>query len=388
MFESHFSLKPTQLVVGCAFVILAIVIDALSGWATAAFIVFHPFSGVFVVAQTPGAKRVPTLSSSVPAFAIAAIIVCCRFILVAAFNGIAHASHFFAGVFMFGAAAAGHRSVAFAGAIGLAFVIQEAFIAVIANLAFVDGVFAGAIHTFALRVTAIAIVFITNNGVGPNASAALARVGLGAGIKVVAGGTVEVGVDTSPIDTLAVVAFTHGTGIVAGHGHAGANAVVALIIDGAGIVVITGAIDLGVSANAGGWITVSGGGVALDIVRGVVTNFVGTRHASAVVALVVKGAQLAIFTATRFGRVTAIAVVWVTIAQRLLALRIGRVVADREATRNAKPTVALIVEGAKITIFTVADDRIVTAIARGGIAIPHRFLTLRIGRVGAGLGVA
>tara|TARA_Y100001968_G_scaffold239773_1_gene223274 strand:- start:59 stop:778 length:720 start_codon:yes stop_codon:yes gene_type:complete len=239
-----------------------------------------------------------------------------------------------------------------------------------------------------LRVTAIAIVVITNNGVGPNTSTALARVGLGAGIKVVAGGTVEVGVDTGPVDTLTVVAFTHGTGIVTGHGHAGANAVVALIIDGAGIVVITGAIDLGVSANAGGGIAVSGGGVALDIVWGVVTNLVGARHASAVVALVVKGAQIAIFTTTRFWRVTAIAIVWVTIAQRLLALRILGVVADLEATGDANPPVALIVEGAKITIFTVADDRIVTAIARGGIAIPHRFLTLRIGRVVAGLGVA
>tara|TARA_B100000683_G_C12486582_1_gene553244 strand:+ start:1420 stop:1896 length:477 start_codon:yes stop_codon:yes gene_type:complete len=158
-----------------------------------------------------------------------------------------------------------------------------------------------------------------------------------------------------------------------------------LIVDGAGVVVVTGAIDLHVCTHAIDRVTNANGIVALGVCWWIVTKFVGPGHTCTSVTLIVEGAQIAVFAPPSFRKIIAVTSGWIAIAQRFLALGVGRVVADFEGTRCTNTVVTLIVEAAKITIFTVAENRRVTASASGRIAIAQRFLALGVGRVVAGL---
>ena len=108
--------------------------------------------------------------------------------MVAALHRVANASDFEARIFGLRGAAAGDRVATPTGAILLAGLAEQAGVVSVTRIAHVDGIFtfAAAGITVARPVARIAFVFITGNGVTPNANAAFAGVGLGARISIIA----------------------------------------------------------------------------------------------------------------------------------------------------------------------------------------------------------
>jgi hypothetical protein len=108
---------------------------------------------------------------------------------------------------------------------------------------------------------------------------------LGAVIEVITGDPIEIGISAGPTDTGASVAFADAPRIVADHGCPGAGAIVALVIDGTGITVIT-------ATSHGGIITIAScvtgaiGIVALRTWRGI-ADFLRAGIAGAIIALII-----------------------------------------------------------------------------------------------------
>ena len=99
------------------------------------------------------------------AFAIAAIIGGCGFVLCAPFYRVTDTSYFEAGIFRFSFSAAGSWRITFTGTIGLAFVIEQTFVTVIAVFAFIDGIVTDAIGAGTLIEASISFVFVAHDGV-------------------------------------------------------------------------------------------------------------------------------------------------------------------------------------------------------------------------------
>ena len=107
---------------------------------------------------------------------------------------------------------------------------------------------------------------------------------MGAVIEVVTGDPIEIGISTGPTDTGASVAFADTSRIVADHGCSGAGAIVALVVDGTGIVIVAATGYRSVITIAGSVASASGI-ITLRTGRGV-ADFLRAGIAGAIIALI------------------------------------------------------------------------------------------------------